>query len=50
VKVSVEFRGLLGGVAGRLASGLTTRYMAFEATGLKGRREHGPSWVPGKQE
>ncbi len=50
VEFGVEFGGPFGGVAGRLASKLTKRYMAFEAGGLKGRCEHGPSWVPGGQE
>lgn len=41
VTLSVEFSGLLATVVAWLAGGLTRRYMAMEAAGLKARAEHG---------
>ena len=36
---SLELQGALGGLWGRLTKGITERYIAFEATGLKARSE-----------
>ena len=41
VELTVEFGGLLGGLAGRIASKLTNAYMTLEAEGLKNRCEQG---------
>lgn len=38
--LSLELQGLFGGVFGRLTQGITERYLAFEAAGLKGRSEN----------
>ena len=38
--LSLELQGLLGGVFGRMTKGITERYLAFEATGLKARSEN----------
>ena len=38
--LSLELRGPLGGVFGRMTRGITERYLAFEATGLKARSEN----------
>lgn len=37
--LSIEMRGLLGGLWGRLTRRITERYLAFEARGLKARSE-----------
>lgn len=37
--LSIQFNGVLGGVIGRLTSGLNRRYLALEAEGLKRRAE-----------
>jgi hypothetical protein len=37
--LSLELQGLLGGLFGRMTKGITERYLAFEATGLKARSE-----------
>jgi uncharacterized protein YndB with AHSA1/START domain len=39
VEQEIEQRGPLGGVAGRLTTGLTRRYLALEGAGLKARCE-----------
>ena len=38
--LSIEFQGILGGLFGRMTQGITERYLAFEATGLKARSEN----------
>ena len=38
--LSLELQGLLGGLWGRLTQGITERYIAFEAKGLKARSEN----------
>ena len=38
--LSLELRGPLGGLFGRMTRGITERYLAFEATGLKARSEN----------
>jgi carbon monoxide dehydrogenase subunit G len=38
--LSLELRGPLGGVFGRTTKGITERYIALEATGLKARSEN----------
>jgi len=38
--LSLELRGVLGGLFGRLTRGITERYLAFEAAGLKARSEN----------
>jgi hypothetical protein len=38
--LSLEFQGLLGGVLARLTKGITERYIAMEAKGLKARSEN----------
>jgi len=38
--LSLELRGPLGGLFGRLTEGITERYIAFEAAGLKARSEN----------
>jgi uncharacterized membrane protein len=38
--LSLEMQGLLGGVWGRLTKGITERYLALEAKGLKARSEN----------
>lgn len=38
--LSVEQKGLLGGLMGRLTKGITNRYIALEAAGLKARSEN----------
>jgi len=40
-ELAVEFSGLLGGLVARMVRGLTERYMAMEAAGLKARSEAG---------
>lgn len=37
--LSLEYRGPLGGLLARLTRGITEKYVAFEATGLKARCE-----------
>lgn len=37
--LSLELQSLLGGVLGRLTRGITTRYLRYEARGLKARSE-----------
>jgi hypothetical protein len=37
--LSLELQGLVGGLFGRMTRGITERYLAFEATGLKARSE-----------
>lgn len=37
--LSIQFHGVLGGVIGRLTSGMNRRYLALEADGLKRRAE-----------
>jgi len=37
--LSFELRGPLGGLFGRMTKGITERYLAFEAAGLKARSE-----------
>lgn len=39
VTLSLDFQGVLGGVLGTLTRGITERYVAFEAAGLKARSE-----------
>lgn len=39
VELIVRYEGLLGGLVGLLAGGLTRRYMAMEASGLRARSE-----------
>jgi len=38
--LSITIEGLLGGVLGWLTAGITARYIAFEAKGLKARSEN----------
>jgi uncharacterized protein YndB with AHSA1/START domain len=38
--LSLELQGLFGGLFGRLTKGITERYIAMEARGLKARSEH----------
>jgi uncharacterized protein YndB with AHSA1/START domain len=38
--LSLDLQGVLGGVLGRMARGITERYLAFEANGLKARSEN----------
>lgn len=38
--LSLEYRGILGGLLGRLTRDITERYLAFEARGLKARSEN----------
>ena len=38
--LSLELRGVLGGVFGRLTRAITERYIAYEAAGLKARSEN----------
>ena len=37
--LSLDLQGMLGGLFGRLTQGITERYLAFEANGLKARSE-----------
>ncbi|MGE0703229.1 MAG: SRPBCC family protein [Vicinamibacterales bacterium] len=37
--LSIEYHGLLGGIFARLTKGITERYLALEAKGLKARSE-----------
>jgi hypothetical protein len=39
VTLTLEYKGMLGGAFGKLTAGITERYMAMEATGLKKRSE-----------
>ena len=39
VSLAIEIHGILGGIWGRLTRGITERYLAFEAEGLKRRSE-----------
>lgn len=39
VTLSMDYQGVLGGVFGRMTGGITERYMAMEAAGLKKRVE-----------
>ena len=39
VSLSIDYQGLLGGAFGRMTGGITERYMAMEAAGLKKRVE-----------
>lgn len=39
VSLSLDYQGLLGGVLGALTRGVTERYVALEAAGLKARSE-----------
>ena len=41
VRLTIDQRGLLGAVVGRLYAGLTDRYLALEAAGLKAECEGG---------
>jgi hypothetical protein len=38
--LTLEFQGLIGRVLARLTQGITERYVAFEANGLKARSEN----------
>lgn len=38
--LSLELQGLFGGLFGRLIQGITERYLAYEANGLKARSEN----------
>jgi uncharacterized protein YndB with AHSA1/START domain len=38
--LSLDFQGLFGGALGRMTRGITERYLAFEAEGLKARSEN----------
>lgn len=38
--LSLELQGLFGGIFGRMTKGITERYLAFEAGGLKARSEN----------
>jgi hypothetical protein len=37
--LSLDLQGVFGGVFGRLTRGITERYLAYEARGLKARSE-----------
>lgn len=37
--LSLDLQGLFGGIFGRMTKGITERYLAFEANGLKARSE-----------
>jgi uncharacterized protein YndB with AHSA1/START domain len=39
--LSLDFHGIFGGMFGRMTKGITERYLAFEANGLKARSEAG---------
>ena len=39
-RLSLELQGIFGGVIGRMTSGITQRYLEYEATGLKARSEN----------
>jgi uncharacterized membrane protein len=39
VTLSLDYQGVLGGVLGALTQGITQRYIALEASGLKARSE-----------
>lgn len=43
--LSIQFHGVLGGVIGRLTSGMNRRYLALEAEGLKRRAEAGAAYA-----
>jgi ligand-binding SRPBCC domain-containing protein len=38
--LSLDLQGIFGGVFGRMTKGITERYLAFEASGLKARSEN----------
>jgi Polyketide cyclase / dehydrase and lipid transport len=38
--LSLELQGIFGGLFGRMTRGITERYLAFEASGLKARSEN----------
>jgi hypothetical protein len=38
--LSLHLHGVLGGILGSLTKGITERYLAFEAKGLKARSEN----------
>ena len=38
--LSLDLQGVFGGLLGRLTGGITERYLAFEAKGLKARSEN----------
>jgi hypothetical protein len=38
--LSLDMQGILGGLWGRMTKGITERYIAFEASGLKARSEN----------
>ena len=40
VTLSIDMQGLFGGILGRMTKGITERYLAFEASGLKARSEN----------
>ena len=40
VTLSLDLQGIFGGVFGRMTKGITERYLAFEARGLKARSEN----------
>ena len=46
--LSLELQGLLGGLFGGMTKGITERYLAMEASGLKARSEN-PSFMHGAQ-
>ena len=45
--LSLDFQGIFGGVLARITKGITERYLALEATGLKARSEN-PAFRHGK--
>lgn len=45
--LSLDYRGLLGGLLGWITKGITERYLAFEAEGLK-RRSENPAYTCAK--
>jgi hypothetical protein len=38
--LSLSLQGIFGGLFGKMTEGITRRYLAFEATGLKARSEN----------